>query len=56
MIGKAKHSVQMQKKSSQKKQMHKQSLSLSIDETNLSFKKASNFENVLREILNTRED
>ena len=29
---------------------------MSIDDTNISFKKASNYEHVLKEILNTRED
>ena len=40
--------------SSQKKYL--QDLSLSFDNTGLSFKKATNYEHVLKEILNTREE
>jgi hypothetical protein len=53
-LGQAKSSIQMYKKSSQKKGM--QNLSLSIDDTSLSFKKATNYEHVLKEILNTRDE
>lgn len=55
-MGHTKNSVQINKKSDQKKQIHKQSLSMSIDDTSLSFKKATNYEHVLKEILNTRDE